>query len=421
MKNKRKLYSLILAFTLVTATSVIVPLSIVLSNKDSKINNDGNNNDDDENIVENPDNTNPPSDEPNEIINGGIWDGYSKSLMEFSQKNSFRVKTEYQNPENTNKKYYTNGTAWSFYINQTNDQVEWYLLTNYHVLSKAIEYNRKINIENNTNQEDNQYVTKLNNGLYLYDSYLNDENQQVYREVINKKDFKIDVNNDQDFEIYLISDYFPNQNNVVNENDYLDLFSKSSLNYNDSYNLDIAMIKIVMDQSLWTNSYDEFFSYISNPYKNYLELNTSQLDTLKYSNQKDVYICGNPITYFDGLYPQYIEKNNKYEQITYSRFDLSGIGYSFNGYINFPHNYIDEFKIHPGASGSATYQISSKTETTFDDMFNNIPVGIYSLIYNTNEYDDNGVPIKNWPGFIPFISDNFNLFENFKSFLNSSL
>ena len=330
------------------------------------------------------------------------WSNY-KNAQNFSQKNSFKVSFVYS------LEYVSNGTAWSFYFDTTtsSSEIYWYLITNFHVVNDAVAYN---NGSITSNDLFFQHNTEIIRGFELLDT-----NNGKYRSLIAKNYWSglntplISIN-----KVNVITD----NSKIYNNNDDLNLFSNSASNMNQYYNLDMSVIKIAMNKTIYQNNYNNIFSKIANPYQ--LWLNNKDQMNLSFKNVATTYISGNPRSQ-EKLVAQVVNDfsfNNSYQYLNVADSgDLNSTErlkklYFASAYSN---DYYSNWILTAGASGSAVYQLSENFD--FNDMsynwLNQMPVGIY---WGGIENTSNKI-FK--PAFIPLVTSRYNFYENFSNFLSS--
>lgn len=344
------------------------------------------------------------------------------NFKQFSEKNSFRLIFGV-----INRKYFVNGTAWSWYYKKHSEYVyDWYLMTNFHVVDNVVADTQGLLKANGTITATETLATYYkNNFITNYD--------------ISKSTqfFDLMVYNDEDKFQSIVSaqkrENTENAPNVVTQsyiksvdiitdfmNNNICLFSEetnlaSPYNY---YNLDMALIKISFD----FQGEDRFLNkdyQKANVYEKYLRLQNEGVN-VEMDTNKNISIAGFPI-----------EKNNteKNKLVVYNS------NYSINPTYNFtnldfnssilmrlkgPYYYTtkseDNFLLSGGASGSAVYQPSNPHE--FLNWDNILPIGIYwgglTDIFDSSKF---------LPSLLPFIfSDDhiqYNIFENFTNCLNN--
>lgn len=350
------------------------------------------------------------------------------NFNDFSQFNAFRLRFGVENG-----KYYTEGTAWSWYVEKkSNTTFDWYLMTNLHVVDNVVAdingYFNGGNISTNNlrNYYKNNYVSTFpisdSKQPFQLVSYANGNKPQA---IINVNPKPIDPSK---------PNYIPDSAHVVNNsnvksikiihdfnNDNIELFSKTVSTSSKNYNLDMALVKISLDLGIGMT--DIIAKSTRKPvFEKYLELNKQapQVDSnngvnisgIPYNQSKPQdtkMIMFNSISNVD---PRYSYSNLLYSGSVLG--DLRGPYY----YMMLPEN---NFPLTGGASGSAVYQLEDPYN--YVDYNKVIPTGIYW----GHDGNRNGIyidPSNTMPSFLPFVFNgsyntdvHYNIWENFEKCL----
>lgn len=345
------------------------------------------------------------------------------NFKQFSEKNSFRLRFGV-----INRKYYVNGTAWSWYYKKHSEYVyDWYLMTNFHVVDNVV--------------ADTQGLLKTTNGTITATEKLATyyKNHFITNYDISKSTqfFDLMVYNDEDKFQSIVSaqkrENTENAPNVVTQsyiksvdiitdfmNNNIDLFSeetKSSSPYN-YYNLDMALIKIAFDfkgeDRFLNNDYQK-----ANVYEKYLRLQNEGVNVGMDTN-KNISIAGFPIEPKNDKKNKLVVYNSNYS--INSTYDFTNLELNSSVLLRLkgPYYYTtqpeENFLLSGGASGSAVYQPSNPYELLNWD--NILPIGIYwggsTDILDSSKFS---------PSLLPFIFSNgyiqYNIFDNFTNCLNN--
>ncbi len=342
------------------------------------------------------------------------------NFKQFSEKNSFRLRFGV-----IKRKYFTNGTAWSWYYKKHSEYVyDWYLMTNFHVIDNVVADTQGLLNSNGTitatgrleEYYKNNFITNydVSKTTQFFDLMVYNDQEQFQSIVSAQKRDNIGYSPNMVTQTYIksldiITDF---------KNNNIDLFSKENLpspyNY---YNLDMALIKISFDFKGENRFLNEKYQKV-NVFEKYLKLKNENAN-IGLDTNKSVSIAGFPI-----------EKNN----INKNKLVIYNSNYSINptyNYINLdfnssilprlkgPYYYMKKseanFLLSGGASGAAVYQLQDPYE--FLNWDNILPIGIYwggiADILDNSRF---------LPSFLPFIFDNnyvqYDIFENFKNSFN---
>ncbi len=368
------------------------------------------------------------------------WDEIPDGIRDFSEFNSFRVCFT------TDPQHMSQGTAWSFYLNPNthSGMVEWYLATNFHVVNEAVYYNNGVDstLDAPTFYKHKVDITKG----FLIQKYEQDPTQQrgYYRSIMDSAGWNRNTQVYNTLFPYGYSPFFGKANKVevITDNaqipynqDRLNLFSNSisvlQSKENDFYNLDMALIKLTFEKKIYDENAD-FFEKISNPYKKWSSLSPYEKGkTLDIKVEKGFYMAGNPaynrdvVPWGGHLIPAQIPyrlKNawslesrymplNQAQRDTIPQRALAAL----NEKSWRPKEPYVDWKLTAGASGSAVYQtpISDYNPGISPDINPKdvVPIGIF---WGGLSVGTQGVFI---PCFIPFVTEQYNIYENFEKFL----
>lgn len=333
------------------------------------------------------------------------WESTPNGFKEFSQDNSFKVEMQ------ISPTYVSQGTAWSWYIDEVQPNViDWYLMTNFHVVNEAVAFKNDFTSldENNT-----PYISNING---LLDYYSNNISTNVYSENDNYSFNVFKWTNSNKYTSFLsTTSYLTSINkqaiksiDVITDfnNDNIDLFS------NDSYNLDMSLIKVRMNLKDYSNNKYKILNVVDN------YVNSSYKPIT--DNSKKTLIAGNP------------SESNRLIGVSLDsqKWDVRDVLLDHNSseilnklkapyyYSEYPYS---KFQLGPGASGSAVYQVDDNIfendSDTNKEYFNSLaPIGIFwggRSASNVNLF---------WPSFIPFIyKDRYNIFDNFIQYINNNI
>ncbi len=337
------------------------------------------------------------------------WTDY-KNAETFSQKNSFKVTFAIHNG-------LSSGTAWSFYLdtNSSSSHVYWYLMTNFHVVNDAVQYNG--------GSIDSQSLFFKHNTEITRGFELSDTNENGSYRVLTSKNW---VNNYRQFNVEKVN-VITDNSKTYNNHDDLNLFSNTASSENNYYNIDMSVIKLTITKSTYNQFDSAIFSKIANPYQKWL----NDKNKLKsFSNNAMTYIAGNPAhpadnekeqgqliaqaidTYqFDGFY-SYLNVQQGQNQPLDSVERLNSLYFA----SSYSSSFYNQWPLIEGSSGSAVYQLP--IDFDFNNMqFNwmdQLPMGIYWGGISNNKTSS----FK--PGFIPLKTTRYNIYENFSIFLTSS-
>lgn len=336
------------------------------------------------------------------------WNSYGDNFKKFSQNNSFKAQfvTNETSQNGSVSAEISSGTAWPFYLEKNNNNYDWYLFTNFHVVVDAIKYNTNNNPFETTNNTTYKHNVSITKGFALSDAKPNNGTyNKLFSLNYNYQNSSLLGRGHPIQGVSVISDF----SIIHNNNDNLNLFSNSSATLNNFYNLDIAIIKINFNQKSYNDLKIDLFNNVSNPYSNWLD---GREITPEYLINKDkyIYIAGNPAK-SNNLVPQKILNNNQFinskpawKHLYLSSDSILNNLYSKNYYSK---ESINNWPLTSGASGSAVYHQNIND----DNIQTALPIGIYwgGISNNTN----NGFK----PSFIPFKTERYNIYENFKLFL----
>ncbi len=359
-----------------------------------------------------------------------VNDKFGKSAWDYWCDNSFKV--WFQTSDDGK---FSQGTAWSFYIDDTTDSdfVSWYLATNFHVVNEPLYYNGSWIGEDPVGLNYNHIVPV--SGIFC----LQNTTKKGYRSVFSSNLSKDLYFEDKDSQVMdkigpgevssnVTVDIISDNSNRADNLDNLDLFSnsvESSLANSSYYNLDMAMFRIKMPRYNF-NRNTNFFKNISNPYQYWLSQGRNN-SLITFNRNNDTFIAGNPGKAHQ-LVANQIPKDTVVSQ---NRYESNNNGHNNNPYLSrewkllnnlnclhaknmYTQRPMEKWELSAGSSGSAVYQkpfrVVGENETdNFIEAKTTIPVGIYW----------GGWPIPNkppsffTPGFTPFITDQYNIFENF--------
>lgn len=348
-------------------------------------------------------------------VNPFTWQDMGTKLKEFSKYNSFKVQLITNQVGNA----YTvsSGTAWSFFLDQTNNDVYWYLLTNFHVVNNALAYNQTSNPTNpSLVYNHNIPITKGFALAYTNEQTKDNTSDYQYKNLFSQKwpnswTGGLGLIRDNDFSINVISDI----SNKNNNSDDLNLFSNSTNNLNDYYNLDMSILKIKFKKTIF-NSYSNIFNKIANPYQTYLN-NGNNVNRV--SSNKYTYIAGNPAKAEQlvaaAIAPSGIELESRATFLLVNNVNNDPLMANLNNlYFRswISKDYYRNWILSEGASGSAVYQFDNVPVGNDTNLLEVLPVGIY---WGGGSRGDSFKPC-----FIPFVDDNYNIYNNFGTFLTSS-
>ncbi len=368
------------------------------------------------------------------------WDEIPADIRKFSEFNSFRVCFT------TDPQHMSQGTAWSFYLNPNahNGMVEWYLGTNFHVVNEAVYYNGGENTELNapTFYKHKVDITKG----FLIQQYEQDPVQQrgYYRSIMdgqgwNRNTHVLNTIRPEGYtpffgraqRVEVITDNAQIPYNQDNLNLFSNRITPDQSKENNFYNLDMAFIKLTFNKDYYNNDV-EFFKQIANPYKKWRDSTEYEKHkALDIRQDKGFYMAGNPAfnpevaPWGAHLVPapiHYRLRNtwsletrymslNQTQRDTVPQRALAAL----NEKSWRPKEPYADWRLTSGASGSAVYQtpiidymngISGKI-----DPKDVIPVGIF---WGGLSVGSQGAFI---PCFIPFVTEQYNIFENFTEFL----
>ncbi|WP_022935358.1 hypothetical protein ACJA28_00165 [Mesomycoplasma moatsii] len=346
------------------------------------------------------------------------WSDKPAGFKEFSSDNSFKVDLQSSDIIN-GAGFQTSGTAWSWYYENINSNTyDWYLMTNFHVVNDAIAYVKNFTTQNDLNKP--PVISQPNNLLNYYSqnsitniwdsnkSYLfslSKWSSNFYNPIITtRKQFNYNDKtlNFQDIKsIDLITDF---------DNKNINLFSKEN-----DYNLDMSLIKIRVDLSNKKYLINDFkCPNIYDIYEN--KYTQEEKNNIHVSNEKKTYIAGNPYAKKElvgvVLEKQKWSKNESNVDKNDPFLDKLKAPYYYSIY------WYENFALSSGASGSAVYQIDdfvyeNDSYKNIEYLSNLVPIGIYwggTKIIDSENFK---------PSFIPFVIDNkYNIFDNFKNYLN---
>ena len=343
------------------------------------------------------------------------------SLMDFkqfSEKNSFRIRFGVYN-----RKFFTDGTAWSwYYVKHTEYMYDWYLMTNFHVIDNVVaDVNGYLNANGavtNANALGNYYASNFttNYDVSLSTKYFDlmvYDDEKGFQSIVGaqKRD---NTNNAPN----MVSQKYIKSLDIITDfqNDNITLFSENQpLPYN-YYNLDMALVKISFDfqndRRFLNDSYKK-----ENVYEKYL--NSSNKDDLKVKSNTGISVAGFPIEANNASKNKLVVYNSNYAvnmNASYQNLDFnSSVLPRLKGPYYYLNNSEFDFLLSGGASGSAVYQLDNPSNyISWNDI---VPVGIYwggiSDVFDSSRFN---------PSFLPFIYSNgvvsYNVFENFKNSLN---
>ncbi len=318
---------------------------------------------------------------------------------DFMSLNSYKVEFKWETPAENNQVIVTtvSGTAWSWYYTYTNNEFVWYLMTNFHVVNDFIYW---LSGENSNYLNTQSFEINNTNKEFIMKNWSK-----------NNKYSEIDLSKNCNS----ISVIVDNKTNSANLNP--NLFS-NQVNSVNRYNLDMALIKLTFSGNHTQTMIDK---NIQNPFKTYL--NNKDFKGFNNSTNSNTIIGGNPV---DGnkLVVQRLRDENWKE-------NYNNVNISIDNNTNFAekqlaeliapytytNNYFSNWELTGGASGSAVYQINADSNTYNEDYFDKqsiyevqmMPVGIYWGAYVSNNLLA--------PSIIPFVSNSYNVFENFESFI----
>ncbi len=379
--------------------------------------------------------------------NDEYWKNIPPDVRNFSDMNSFRV---YFAVENNSM---SQGTAWSFYLNPntTSGMVEWYLATNFHVVNDAVFYNGGVSSGSNTYYKHKVEITKGFALQRYYSPNPNEENSKnqknlgKYRTMFDSQGWNRDWYLENTLYPNGYSPFFGQANKVevITDNaksaynqDKLDLFSNSIIPKTeetiskDFYNLDMSLIKISFDKTLYDKNQD-FFNLISDPYRKWLNLTPDQkFKAVQIDPKKGFYMAGNPAYVKDrapwgaNLIPAhmpYQPGNAWYLETTFSSPMKDMVRdtiperalRSLNEKSWRPQRVYNDWKLTNGASGSAVYQSPISDATQYSDPINAKDVITVGIFWGGSTARNGGFV----PCFIPFITEKYNFYENFQHFL----
>ncbi|MBD5422999.1 MAG: hypothetical protein HDR43_00710 [Mycoplasma sp.] len=324
----------------------------------------------------------------------------NNSFEEFAEFNSFKIILQASEVNGAGIYSLEQGTAWSWYYEQKeNNQWDWYLMTNFHVVNNVITYVTNKRENDLLDYYKNSSITSLPLPEYSLILYQYDTQNSRYKTLIST-DTKINgfVNTDQIKSMDIITDF---------NNDSIDLFSKKITNDN-SYNLDMALIKISFqfnNNELLNNDYKR--PNTINIYKDYSDYFIEN----KFDPNKKSYIGGNPSSQNKLI-------NYELNQGYYLSYDTLNIWHTIlwnlEGPYYFSKNNYKDFKLSGGASGSAIYQQPEKNNN--NSWSNIVPVGIF-----WGGIQDSFDPTLFTPSLLPFIFNevvnnnniSYNVYDNF--------
>ncbi|MBD5422998.1 MAG: hypothetical protein HDR43_00705 [Mycoplasma sp.] len=336
-----------------------------------------------------------------------------QDFSDFASKNSFRV--QFQTSANSGgpfESYFVEqGTAWSWYYEQKGDnQWDWYLITNFHVIDSAVTFLAKQSGNSMSGDMLNYYannsITNVPTSGYSFsvDRY---ENGYIPLVATYGNSMGDSILSDQISSISIITDF---------NNDNVKLFSENS-NGDVLYNLDMALIKISFN---FKNDNYKKTEYIKpNNFLIYSEYKDFFIEN-KFNPNKTTYIGGHPskanklitLEVTQGYYLDYSELN--YQHYVWSK---------LKGPYFYSNVWFENYKLSNGASGSAVYQ---QPQNYISHSWNKIaPVGIYwgGLIKSLTEEDT----FK--PSLLPFICDMkvnnntnlvYNIYDNFQNWITKN-
>ncbi len=341
------------------------------------------------------------------------WNNMPAGFKEFSEKNSLKVQFHIPSKSSNNAYYNINGTAWTWYWekNSTNSSYDWYLITNFHVVNEAVAYSLGLINENNGTIAISDYDS-------LIDYYKKQSEFKITPSYFDLFwcDLNIQPKDENDVSNYIpvfptVSDAIKNVSVIADfQNNNIKLFSESKIETEEqSYNLDMALIKVTINSSVISNP-----SSLTSPINNYIN-NKNNND--EFDENLNIYISGNPSHVSNNennpgmlvgveLSSKFLRDYKQLIQIEDRILKLlkAPYFYSKDDYIDFP--------LSGGASGSAVYQHSSEI---LIEWTKKIPVGIYwggQLASNLMK-----------PSFIPFIVNSneitYNIFQNFIDFIST--
>lgn len=344
----------------------------------------------------------------------------------FSILNSYRVSMA--NKKNSNM--HVSGTAWSFdWKDNDNDKTngfDWYLMTNYHVVQDVV--------ESNSNAKVNSSHTVTKPSDFRLEFYTGAGK--------NYKSLFSESKRDSDVEIW--TDY---NNTLISSGN--DLFS------GDRYNLDMALIKIKINENDLQHQKDLFSkdgvnfslnddpnSHVSFPYKNW-EFKKDRTIKKPIINQ-DIYIAGNPgdpgklvgailekeKTKWDSSASNFLtsSKNLKYRFIqpnfkTTTSFndpqtDAPGkwiLGHGSSGSAVYMHNYFNKFE------AQSTNLNNANTSQLMQELVKSVPVGIFWGGFNSSDklFSPAFTPLE-WNGGSSHNQPTYSIFQNWYNLMYST-
>ena len=344
------------------------------------------------------------------------------NFKQFSEKNSFRLRFGV-----INRKYYVNGTAWSWYYKKHSEYVyDWYLMTNFHVVDNVVADTQGLLKTNGTITATEKLATYYkNNFITNYDiskstqffdlMVYNDEDK--FQSIVsaqkreNTENAPNVVTQSYIKSVDIITDFMNNNINLFSEE------TKSSSPYN-YYNLDMALIKIAFDfqgeDRFLNNDYQK-----ANVYEKYSRLQNEGVNVGMDTN-KNISIAGFPIEPKNDKKNKLVVYNSNYS--INSTYDFTNLELNSSVLLRLkgPYYYTtqpeENFLLSGGASGSAVYQPSNPYELLNWD--NILPIGIYwggsTDILDSSKFS---------PSLLPFIFSNgyiqYNIFDNFTNCLNN--
>lgn len=340
-----------------------------------------------------------------------------KDFGDFSLRNSFKVEFQITPlPEGGGSYLTTGGTAWSWYYKKHSEyQYDWYLMTNLHVVNNAVSFINNFggmvtNPSGLIEWYKNNQVTKLPpNYIFYLSKWTENNNYKVLATTSKNINDDLAVKPESIKNVEIITDF---------NNDSVDLFSKSDESGKVLYNMDMALIKFEFDFSSRPNHLQESYKR-PNVFATYESEKQKWIDN-KFNDNQNIFVGGHPsaqnkLIYYEFTPPFDIE----YGLLNYNDriLELLKAPYFHSK------NWVPDYKLTEGASGSAIYQKLLNQSFSWSNI---VPIGIY---WGGLAPYDGGTEFK--PSLIPFIVDRtftdtldkkevnlqYNIYDNFAKYI----
>lgn len=344
-----------------------------------------------------------------------------KDFGDFSLRNSFKVEFQITPlPEGGGSYLSSGGTAWSWYYKQHSQyEYDWYLMTNLHVVNNAVAFLNNFttdgvigvsNPEGLLNWYKNNQVTKLpKNYIFYLSKWTENNNYKVLASTSENLNDDLAVKQEQIKSVEIITDF---------NNDSVDLFSKSDESGRVLYNMDMALIKFQFDFSAKPSHLQDSYKR-PNIFATYESEKQKWIDN-KFNDNQNIFVGGHPsaqnkLIYYEFTPPFDIE----YGLLNYNDRILEKLKAPYFH----SKNWVPDYKLTEGASGSAIYQKLLNQNFSWNNI---VPVGIY---WGGLAPYEGGTRFK--PSMIPFIVDRtftdtldktevnlkYNIYDNFAKYI----